>query len=257
MHHVLTLLFVAFLCTCVRAQVGARIDGEYVEWCMVDVLGPDQVISFTRVLSMTTKEVIDIGSDGSVYLVVGNPQTCEAYQVAQITTDPVNDLFEDCQCVYDISQEDHRVTDIRGGSIQEWDVEFKKVVRRRCGDQVLSTVVFRDTLTKTETISSSVQLQYGFNFTTPGQYVDQVDLRYYTGTTSTNTISIDLNPNTVTASYPSLGLDEADFEFDGSNLNEMAAAYQVVLDNQVPATTNNVSALAISSTLSIFTQFLL
>lgn len=268
MRYLFTLLFVVVLCTGtstslginqtggLRAQVGVRVDGEYVEWCMVDVLGPDQVISFTRVLSMTTKEIIDIGTDGSIYLVVGNPQTCEAYQLEQVTADPLADFYADCQCEYVISQENHQVIEIRGSTDQDYTVEFQEVVRRQCSGETTSQVVHRDTLTKTVAFPPTSQLQYGFNFTAAGQYVDKVQLRYYTAGGATNTVVVDLNPATVQTSYPALTLSPADFEYDGSNLAAMATAYNLVLGEAVGTITNFVNALAIGSTLSIFTGLL-
>lgn len=255
MRLLLSSLLVLVLCTCVRAQIGARIDGEYVEWCMVDSLPTGQVVRFTRILSLSTRDVIDVGSDGSIYTAAGVQLTCSAFDLRETVRDPLEDFYAGCQCEYTIGQEDHRVTEIRGGNIQEWEVEYQEVVRRTCSGQATGFVVHRDTLSKTVAFSpTGSRLQFGWTFSAVGQYVDQVNFRYYTSGTTTSTISIDLNPNTVTTTYPGLGLNVADFEYDGSNLAAMAAAYQVVLDNQVTGTTNAITASFVNNTLSIFTE---
>ncbi|SER16169.1 hypothetical protein [Neolewinella agarilytica] len=258
MRILLTLLFIGILCTCVRAQVGNRIDAEYVSWCMVDSVAPGQLVRFKRMMNMATLDVIDIDPVlGNVYASTGTLFTCEDFDLRTSLRNPLDDLYEDCQCEYTITQENHRVTAIRGGVDQEFDVEFQEVVRRRCEGQVNGVTVHRDTLTHTQAISANTRLQYLWTFTAPGQYVDQVDLRLYNSGSSSSVISIDLNPQTVQASYPALTLDPDDFEFDGGNATEMAAAFLLVLNEAVPSTVNAVTTSAsFGNNVSIFTQLL-
>jgi hypothetical protein len=259
MRLLLTLLFVSILCTFVRAQVGGRVDAEYASWCMVDSIGVGQLVRFTRLVNIATLDVVDVDPiGGTAYTVAGTLLTCEAYDLREALREPLEDLYEDCQCNYTITQEDHRITVIRGDSTQNFDVEFQEVVRRTCAGQMASVVVHRDTLTKTTALSSNLRLQYLWTFSSAGQYVDQVNLRIYDDADRSNVISIDLNPATVQASYPALTLDSTNFEFDGSNAVAMAAAYDVVLNHVIgPNMVNTYEASAgTGGNVSIFTQTL-
>ena len=152
--------------------------------------------------------------------------------------DPLEDLYEDCQCEYFSSQENHRVKEIRGGATLAYDVEFQEVVRRRCSGQASPVVVFRDTLVKTQPIGSPA-LQRFWTFTEAGQYIDKVNVRVYTGASSATVITLDYNPNTVQTTYSGLTLDPADFTYDGSNYQAMNEAYRLVMDEAIGTTTKS------------------
>ncbi|MEM9929091.1 MAG: hypothetical protein AAF840_04695 [Bacteroidota bacterium] len=255
MRILLTLLLVTLACTCVRAQVGTRVDAEYASWCMVDSIGVGQVNRFTRLVNITTLEVKDIDPvAGTVYTIQGTLYTCEAYDLQQSTRDPLADLYEDCQCEYESTQEAHRVRQINGGATQTYEVEFQEVVYRRCAGQANRVVVFRDTLIKTQALNNP-KIQRFWNFTAPGQYIDKVNVRLYTGSSTATTITLDFNPSTVQASYPALTLDPADFTYDGSNYQAMNEAFRLVMDEAIGATTNAYNTLEFGYfNLSIFTE---
>jgi hypothetical protein len=260
MRILLTLLLIAGFCTCVRAQVGTNVDAEYASWCMVDSVGTSTSTRFTRLINIATLQVVDIDPQtGTLYTPIGILIPCETVDVPvfpAITT-PGQDLYSDCQCAYKILQQDHRVSELRGGTDQDWTVEFQEVVTRQCDGQSSPEVIRRDTLTKTVDISTSARLQYFWNFTANGQYIDQVDFRVYTDASTPTIVSVDFNPSTVQASYPGLTLDPADFSYDGSNYLAMNAAFQLVLDEALPVTVNAVTTLtSIDVNLSIFTQVL-
>lgn len=257
MRFLLTLLFLSVLCTCARAQVGSRVDAEYASWCMVDSIGVGQVVRFTRLVNIATMDVVDVDPiAGTAYTVSGTLLTCEAYDLREALRDPLEDFYEDCQCIYTISQENNRTLSIAGGATQEYTAEFQKVVRRQCGGQATQVVVLRDTLTKTAPIPAS-RLQYGFDFTAIGQYLDQVDLRGYAGG-QVVTISIDLNPNTVQASYPNLNLEVTNFFYDGGNASEMAVAWLEVITeaitNTIGTPVNTFETSGGNSQVNIFTH---
>jgi hypothetical protein len=214
-------------------------------------------VRFTRLVNIATLEKVDIDPvAGTAYTFTGTLLTCEAYDLREGLRDPLEDLYEDCQCIYTISQENNRVLSIAGAGTQEYTVEFQKVVRRQCGGQATQVVVLRDTLTKTSAIPPS-RLQYGFDFSNVGQYLDQVDLRGYAGG-QVVTISIDLNPSTVQASYPALTLNPSDFSYNGSNESEMAAAWLVVIteaiSNAIGTPVNTFETSGASSQVNIFTH---
>lgn len=257
MRLLLTLLLIAGFCTCVRAQIGASVDAEYASWCMVDSLPGGQVVRFTRLVNIATLKVVDVDPiAGTAYTVAGTLMTCEAYDLRETLRDPLTDLYESCQCEYTISQEGHRVTVIRGAATQNYDVEFQEVVRRKCAGQMSSVVVYRDTLTKTQAFNSP-KFQRFWTFTAPGQYIDKVNVRLYTGASTTTTITLDFNPATVEASYPALTLDPADFSYDGSNYQAMNEAYRLVMDEAIGTTVNTYNTLEFGYfNLSIFMQIM-
>lgn len=254
----LSSLLVLLLCTCARAQVGVSVDQEYVQWCMVDSL-PGGVVRFQRVLLVASRDVIDIGADGSPYTPAGVTLTCEAYDLRETTRDPLEDLYDNCECIYTTSQEENRTLSIEGDTTQEYTVEFQEVVRRRCGSQTIGTVVSRDTLTRTQAIPATMLVSYGWTFTATGQYVDRINLRGYASGT-VRSVVIDLNPSTVQSSYPSLTLDPADFSYNGSNISDMAAAYLVVVNSAVEdafgTPVNTITTFGNNSTVSIRTQLM-
>jgi hypothetical protein len=258
MRVLLTMIFLSVFCTCARAQVGGSVDAEYASWCMVDSIGVGQVVRFTRLVNIGTLDVKDISPvSGTAYVVSGTLLTCEAYDLREVLRDPLEDFYEDCQCIYTISQENNRTLSITGGTTQEYTAEFQKVVRRQCSGQAVPVVILRDTLTKTSRIPASSRLQYGFDFQATGQYLDQVDLRGFASGEQV-TISIDLNPSTVQASYPALTLDPADFSYNGANETDMAAAWLVVIteaiENQIGTPVNLFQTSGGNSQVNIFTH---
>ncbi|MEM9527101.1 MAG: hypothetical protein AAGA31_10850 [Bacteroidota bacterium] len=256
------LMFMGILSVYVHAQVGGSVDAEYADFCMVDSVGVGDVTRFVRLINIATGDVKDFDPvAGTLYTPTGTLITCEQWDLREGNRDPLEDLYADCQCIYTISQEDNKVLTITGGATQTYTVAFQEVVRRQCGGQSVAVVTHRDTLTETAPISSSFNLQYAWTFTATGQYVDQVDVRAYSGG-SQQVISIDLNPSTVQASYPSLTLNTADFSWDGSNGDDMALAWETVIDHaistSVGASVNDVSTVGFSgsSTVSIRTQLM-
>jgi hypothetical protein len=261
MRYLLTLLFGLVLCTGVRAQVGVAMDAEYVDFCMVDSLVSGELIRFRRLVNVATLQVVDINPlTGSEYTPSGFLRTCE--EVAQdrmMTTpeepyDPVQDVYSDCNCNYTISQENHEVTAIRGGTTQNYTVEFQEVVRRLCSGEVEAQEISRQTLSVTKAFE--VNDRYDYNITYGiGDFVSKVNfLRYPAGSTTAQLVVVDLNPATVTSTYPGLGLSAGDFSYDGSNLSDIAVAYNTVLDFVFPGASNRVEAYVAGSLLAISTQ---
>ncbi|MEO0627476.1 MAG: hypothetical protein AAFY91_10860, partial [Bacteroidota bacterium] len=229
-----------------RSQVTVTTDVEWAPICMVDSLANGDIVRFTRIINLVTLESLDIDPvAGGLYTVAGTVLTCETWDLLQIR-DPLDDLYDNCQCIYTITQEGHRVIDIRGGATQEYDVEFQEVVRRRCAGQETGVVVHRDTLIETGDITTSWSTSQTLSFNTSGQFVDDFNVIVWTSVGTQTTLTVDLNPATVQASYPSLTLDPADFEYDGTNAVAMAAAYQTVFqfavqDQAGGATTNTIT----------------
>ena len=203
----------------------------------------------------------DIGQSGAAYTVSGTLLSCEDFDRPAPTRNPLDDFYEDCQCQYTIKQENNRVLSIQGGTTQTYTVEFQEVVRRKCGGQEVGEVVHRDTLTKTAPIRTSrFRQQLGFSFA-PGQFVTRFNLRAYNSGPSI--ISVELDPNTVQSTYPSLTLDPADFTFNGSNIADMAAAYHTVLTHAISQAVgtpvNNINAevsFGSSTGINIFHELL-
>ncbi|MTB49825.1 hypothetical protein [Lewinella sp. W8] len=242
MRFLLTLLLFGIVCTCVRAQVNGAVDAEYTDFCMVDSLPGGQLVRFRRLVNISTLEVKDINPvTGGLYTVAGTLFSCEEKDAARIENDPLTDFYENCQCTYTSSQQDHRVIEIRGGLDQDYTVEYQEVVTRKCSSESSPVVIFRDTLIRTDPFRTTNRIEYQIEFT-PGQYVDDLNVRrFLTGQTTGNIIIIDLDPATVQATYPGLTLNAADFTYDGSNLAAMATAYQTVLDHVFPTTVNQLS----------------
>jgi hypothetical protein len=217
------------------------------------------VIRFTRVVNVTTLGVLDLAVDASIYNVTGTVMTCDQYDLREANRDPLEDLYGDCQCLYTISQQDNRVIDITGGVTQSYTVEFQEVVTRQCGDEDVGVVVHRDTLTSTQSIPPVSTLSYGFTFSAPGEYVDEITLRGY-AFGSELALNVDFNPATVQATYPGLTLDPADFTYDGSNVSEMAIAYALVLNEAATEAyglpVNSLTAVGSNNIVSIKTQLL-
>ncbi|MEM6397785.1 MAG: hypothetical protein AAF741_15660 [Bacteroidota bacterium] len=248
----LTFLLAFCLLGCCRCQVANTVDVEYVELCMVDSLPDGTINQFLRIIQFGSLETMDLSTAGEAYTPTGSVKTCEQFdREREDQPGPLDDLYGDCQCAYTISQEAHRVIDIRGGSTQEYDVEFYEVVKRKCGSQETGTEVYRDTLVETGDITSSWHISQTLGFSAPGQFIDDYNIRYYSPGGIQSVVTVDLNPSTVQASYPSLTLNAADFTFDGSNASDIAAAYQQVFQFVI----EDLAGTAPSNTFTCFAAF--
>lgn len=231
MRYLLTSLFFVALSTCVLAQIGAKTDAEYLSWCMVDVRPNGNVVRFTRILNVATLQVRDVNPlNGFLYSVRGTVSTCEEYDLEESTRGAYDDIYEDCQCVYSIAQEDHRVDQINGGADQTFRIGFNRVIRRKCGEG--PDVVFsRTPQLSVNTPSIRGEIKYTFSFNSVGDYIQDLDVRVYTPSNGVQNYTLVLDPNTVVAEYPTLNLNVSDFEYSGSNNAAMAAAYATVLQH--------------------------
>ncbi|MEL6394031.1 MAG: hypothetical protein AAFR97_14905, partial [Bacteroidota bacterium] len=195
---------------------------------MVDSLATGEIVRFERLIVLTTLESIDIDPlTGSPYTVAGTLLTCADYDLNLSTTDPLEELYPDCQCAYTIGQDGHRVTEIRGDTFQDFTVEFQEFVTRRCGEQVTATEIYRDTLTQTGSLDN-MTMSFGWTFTAPGQIINSVNLRVYRTSGIPSQVAIVLDPELVETVYPGLVIDTADLRYDGSNTAAMAAAILAV-----------------------------
>ncbi|MEO0734053.1 MAG: hypothetical protein AAFZ52_14555 [Bacteroidota bacterium] len=246
------------LSVCVRAQVGADVDAEYVEWCVVDSLAPGQIERFTRIMHLPSRNIIDVALSGDLYQVRGTTIRCADYDLREAKREPSAPYGADfCECQYRMSQENHRVTEIRGGSDQDYTVEFHEVVRRQCSSESQGTVVARDTLSVQDAFQVDDRYEYQLQFVQNGDFVDKLNVRRYNAGSSIGfTTQIDLNPATVQASYPGLTLDPADFAYDGSNTVDIAAAYQQVLTEVLGIRQNSYTVVASGNSVFLRFQYL-
>lgn len=219
-------LLPAILC----AQATSSVDAEYISICLVDSLSSGQVNRFERLILVSTRATIDIDQTGSIYTPTGTVLTCEEYDLSQLLSDPISDLFPDCECTYTISQENHQVINQNVEPADFFDVNFLSVVRRQCDGQAEADIIQIDTLSESIRIASGNQNIYDISFAQNGDFVDQMDFRVYTSASSSQTVSVDLNPSTVVASYPALTLNTADFSFSGSNEGDIEDAYRQVIN---------------------------
>lgn len=210
-----------------NAQVDISQDVEYISLCMVDSTDSSEY-RFVRAINPNTRKFIDIDPvNGLPYVITGTAITCETFD-SNRDRQP-NPLYEDCQCQYTINLENQRVTNITEGSVQEYTVSYDEVVRRQCSGEPSPVETYRMGLAKTDTIDSPF-IFTGINFFTPGQFVDKLNIRVYTSESISQVFQVDLNPSTVTATYPGLSLNSSDFTFDGSNARAMSLAYQEVIN---------------------------
>ncbi|MEM9261342.1 MAG: hypothetical protein AAGA62_17000, partial [Bacteroidota bacterium] len=115
------LMFMGILSVYVHAQVGGSVDAEYADFCMVDSVGVGDATRFVRLINIATGDVKDLDPvAGTLYTPTGTLITCEQWDLREGTRDPLEDYYATCQCTYTISQEDHEVTQIRGGANQDY-----------------------------------------------------------------------------------------------------------------------------------------
>lgn len=222
--------------TTIKSQVGNTTDVEYIEVCMVDSIGGNNSVRFLRIINPNTLSVIDIDPvSGTPYTILGTGITCEAFDLTQLQENPLDTLYENCECRYTISQENHRVAELLGGISQLARIEFDEVVVRQCADGTEAVEIYRQQIVEfgnINVINPRVYTQLTYNI---GQYLSSTRFRLFSevGTNQTNqlVVTVDFDPNTVQSSYPGLILAPDDFIYDGTNIIDMAIAYELVANH--------------------------